>query len=139
MGAADGADPGLRKAEMLDLALGDQFLHRTGDILDRDVRIDAVLIKEIDPVGLEALERRIRHRPDAFGAAVGAAGAGAGAVRSGGPTLWPLGGGVGEVDHGHTIAMGRTLDQRKKAAGRRGAAAVRSGLRTGRYSRVSWR
>ena len=41
---------------MLDLAFGDQVLDRAGDILDRHVRIDAVLIEEIDAVGPQALE-----------------------------------------------------------------------------------
>src|SRR5271165_6841361 len=48
---------GLRKAEVLDLAFSNEALHRAGDVLDRDIRIDAMLIEEIDPIGLEALER----------------------------------------------------------------------------------
>ena len=36
------------KAEVLDLACLDQVLHRAGDVLDRHVRVDAVLVEEID-------------------------------------------------------------------------------------------
>ena len=51
MGAADCLDACLREAEVLDLALVDQLLDGPGDVLDRDVRVDAVLVEQIDAVG----------------------------------------------------------------------------------------
>jgi hypothetical protein len=56
-----------------DLALGDQLAHCPGDVLDRDVGVDAVLVEQVDPVGLQALERRVGHVPDVFRPAVQAA------------------------------------------------------------------
>ena len=47
----------LRQARMLDLALLNQFLHRAGDVFDRHVRVDAMLIEEIDGLDLEPLQR----------------------------------------------------------------------------------
>ncbi len=58
---------------MLDLALGDQVLDGTGDVFDRHGAIDAMLVEQVDAVGLQALERSLRHRLDALGTAVGAA------------------------------------------------------------------
>ena len=72
VGATDRLRSGFRQAEMLDLALGDQLAHRPGDVLDRHVAIDPVLIEEVDPVGLEPLERGLGHLADVLGAAVGA-------------------------------------------------------------------
>src|SRR5215475_12710837 len=42
---------------MPDLALLNQFLHRSGDVFDRRVRVDAVLIEKIDGLDPEPLER----------------------------------------------------------------------------------
>jgi hypothetical protein len=56
----------VRKAEVQNLALSDQLFDRAGDVLDRDVRIDAMLIEKIDAVGAEALERGIDDRLDVF-------------------------------------------------------------------------
>jgi hypothetical protein len=39
------------------LALGHEVLNRSGDVLDRDFRVDAMLIEEVDAVGAEPLER----------------------------------------------------------------------------------
>ena len=63
MRAPDGLRAGLGQSEMLDLALADQVLHRAGDVLDRHVRVDAVLIEQIDGVGLEPLERGFGDLP----------------------------------------------------------------------------
>lgn len=60
----------LREAEVLDLALADQLLDHARNVLDGHVRVDTVLIEEIDAVGLEPLERCIGHLPDALGPAV---------------------------------------------------------------------
>ena len=59
MSPADGRSARLRKAEVQNLALSDQLFDRAGDVLDRDVRIDAMLVEKIDTVGAEALERAI--------------------------------------------------------------------------------
>jgi hypothetical protein len=50
MGAPDGCRRGLRHPEVPHFALTDQILDRAGDVLDRDLGIDAVLIEEIDRV-----------------------------------------------------------------------------------------
>ena len=57
MGAADRLHAGFGQAEVLDLALLDQVLHRAGHVFDRHVRIDAVLVEEIDALGPQPLER----------------------------------------------------------------------------------
>jgi hypothetical protein len=54
--AANGRASGLGQTEVSDLPLLDQLLHSTGDVLDRHVRIDAVLIVQIDVVGLQPPE-----------------------------------------------------------------------------------
>src|SRR6266571_6673259 len=46
----------LRQAEVLDLAFADELLHGTGDVLDRHIGVDAVLVEEVDALGLEALQ-----------------------------------------------------------------------------------
>ena len=52
-----------------------RLLDRAGDVLDRHIRVDAVLIEEIDPIGPEALQRGFRDRLDVLRAAVQAAAA----------------------------------------------------------------
>ena len=54
--AANRLHAGLGQTEVLDLALANQVLHRTRDVFDRHVRIDTVLIEEIDPVGPEPFQ-----------------------------------------------------------------------------------
>src|SRR5258706_8308152 len=44
---------------MAHLAGRDQVLHRAGDVLDGDVRIDAVLVEKIDVVRAEASQHRV--------------------------------------------------------------------------------
>ena len=61
-----------------DLACLDQVLDRAGDVLDRHVRIDPVLVEQVDHVGVQALERGIRDGLDVFGPAVDATAALAG-------------------------------------------------------------
>ena len=41
-----------RKAEVLHFAFLDQVLHRARHVLDRHVRVDTVLIEQIDDIGL---------------------------------------------------------------------------------------
>ena len=47
-------DTGLGKAEVLHLALRDQLLDGAGDVLDRHVRVDAVLVEQVDRVDAAA-------------------------------------------------------------------------------------
>ena len=73
MGAADRLHAGLGEAEVLHLAFADQVLHRAGDVFDRHVRIDAMLVEEIDDVGPQPLERSLGDRLDVLRPAVEAA------------------------------------------------------------------
>src|SRR5579871_3092777 len=59
-----------REPKMLHLAFVDQLSYRTGNVFDRNVRIDAMLIKEIDNVGPEPTQRRLSHLPDVLRAAI---------------------------------------------------------------------
>ena len=59
----DGLRAGFRQPEVLDLAFRDKVLHRAGDVLDRHVRVDAVLVEEVDPVGPEALRATLPRPP----------------------------------------------------------------------------
>ena len=68
--AADRLHAGFGQAEVLDLAFADQVLHRARDVLDRHVRIDAVLIEQIDAIGLQPLQRGLGDLPDVLGPAV---------------------------------------------------------------------
>ncbi len=70
MRPADRLSAGLREAEVLHLALGDELLDRAGDVLDRHGGVDAVLVEQVDAVGLQALQGRVGHRPDALWPAV---------------------------------------------------------------------
>jgi hypothetical protein len=70
VGAADGIRVGFREAKMLYLALLDQILHRSGHILDGHIRVHAVLVKQIDGLDPQALERCLGHPPDLVWAAV---------------------------------------------------------------------
>src|SRR2546425_6037744 len=53
--------PGFGKAKMLRLPLLDQLLPRPSHIFDWHVCINAMLIKQIDGIDFETLERRVRH------------------------------------------------------------------------------
>jgi hypothetical protein len=54
--ASDRLRARFRKAEVLDFALLDKVLHRPCYVLDRHVRINAVLIEQIDSIDLQPLE-----------------------------------------------------------------------------------
>src|SRR5437879_12133452 len=58
------------QTEVLDLAFANKILYRPRDVLDRDVWVDAVLIEQIDPIGLESSQRRVAHLAGARGSAV---------------------------------------------------------------------
>src|SRR5438477_319 len=70
LGAADRAHAGFGHAEVLHLALRNQFLDRARHVLDRDVRVDPMLIIEIHDVRPETLQRSLDALLDALGAAV---------------------------------------------------------------------
>ena len=54
VGAADRVDAGLGHPEVVDLAGLDELLDGAGDVLDGDVRVDAVLVEQVDGVGAQA-------------------------------------------------------------------------------------
>ena len=56
MGATERPDAGFRHAEVLDLALRDQLLDCPGDVLDRHVWIDSMLVEEVDGFDAQPLE-----------------------------------------------------------------------------------
>ena len=68
--AAQRVQPHLRQAPVQNLALLHQVLDRAGDVLDRDLGIDAVLVEEIDAVGAKALEHPFDGELDVIRAAV---------------------------------------------------------------------
>lgn len=55
---------------MKDLPLRDQILHRSRDVLHRHICIDPVLVKEVDPVGPQPLQRFVGDLTDTLGPAV---------------------------------------------------------------------
>jgi hypothetical protein len=59
VGAANRLRACFRETEVCDLAFADQIFDRARDVLDRYVGVDPVLIEEIDPIGLEPLQRRL--------------------------------------------------------------------------------
>ena len=68
---ADGVDPGFGQADVADLALGDQLGEGADDLLDRRVRVDPVLVVQVDVVGVEPAQRSFDGDADVLGAAVG--------------------------------------------------------------------
>ena len=59
VGAADGCRPGLGQPDVQDLSLGHQFGEGADGVLDGSVRVDAVLVVEVDAVGSEPLQRAL--------------------------------------------------------------------------------
>ena len=70
MRSADRLHARLGEAEVPDLSRLDQLLHRAGDLLDRDVWIDAVLVEEVDRLGAKAPKRGVDALPDRLRPAV---------------------------------------------------------------------
>ena len=70
VGATDRLHSRFRKAEVLNLAFLDQVFHRPRYIFNRHVRIDAVLIEQVDDIDLEPLERGLRNLLDVLRPAV---------------------------------------------------------------------
>src|SRR5439155_13424964 len=58
------------KAKMFHLTLLDQLLHRPSHIVDWHVRINPMLIKQIDGIDFETLERRVSYLLDMFRPAI---------------------------------------------------------------------
>jgi hypothetical protein len=56
--------------EVPDLSLLDQLLHRSRHVLDRDVRVDTVLIEEVDRLDPESLERAVGALLDVLGVTI---------------------------------------------------------------------
>ena len=70
VGAADRVRRRLAQADVANLALLDELGHRPDGLLDRDVRVHAVLVVEVDVIGPEALERALDRAADVLGRAV---------------------------------------------------------------------
>jgi hypothetical protein len=69
VGAADGVDAGFGHPEVADIAGVDQLLDGAGDVLDRDVRVDTVLVEQVDGVGAQATQGAIDGDADVVGPA----------------------------------------------------------------------
>ena len=72
MRLADVGDTGLRQAEEPDLARLDELLHRADGLLDRDVRVHAVLVVQVDIVDVEPMKRASQASVDVVRRAVDA-------------------------------------------------------------------
>src|SRR5690606_6607719 len=70
MGAPNGLRAGLGKAEVLDLSSFDELFHCARDVLDGHLRVDAVLVKQVNGFYSEPLQRLVRHLLDVLGPAV---------------------------------------------------------------------
>ena len=57
---------GLRQPEVFHLSLLDEFFDGSGHIFNRDIRVDAVLVEQIDAIGPETLERSLGDFFDMF-------------------------------------------------------------------------
>lgn len=76
VGATDRLGTRFGKAEVPDLALLNQLLDGACHIFDGHLRIDTVLVEQIDHVGLESLQRRLGDLLDVLWPAVEAGGCG---------------------------------------------------------------
>jgi hypothetical protein len=68
--ATNGLHSGFRKAEVSDFALLNQILHGSGNVFNWNLRIDAVLIEQINYVGPESLERGVSYLLDVLRPAI---------------------------------------------------------------------
>jgi hypothetical protein len=66
VGATDRLHSCFRKAEVLNLAFLNQVLHRPRHVFDRHLRVNSVLIEQIDGIDLESLERALCGLLDVF-------------------------------------------------------------------------
>ena len=69
MCAADCLHACLGEAKVPNLALLDQILNRSGHVLDWHLWVDSVLVKQVDDLDVEPLERGFCDLPDMLGAA----------------------------------------------------------------------
>ena len=58
------------QTEVFDLTFFDELFNRASNFFNRHLRIDPVLIEQIDHSGLEPLERSLGNGSDALGSAV---------------------------------------------------------------------
>jgi hypothetical protein len=70
MRAPDGGSPCLTQSEVPYLALTDEIPHRAGDVFDRHVWVDAVLVQKIDRVDPEPPQRPLDRVTNALRSAV---------------------------------------------------------------------
>src|SRR5258708_9187805 len=70
MRAADCLCTRLGQTEVQHFSFCDQLFHRTGYVFNWHVRIDPVLVIQIDAVGSEALQGFLNHFPDVLRSAV---------------------------------------------------------------------
>src|SRR5271165_4005011 len=70
MCAADGLCSRFGEAEVLHFAFANQVLHRSGYVLNRHVRINAVLIEQVNDIGSKTLKRSLGHLLDVFRLAI---------------------------------------------------------------------
>ena len=68
--AADRVRRRLAQADVAHLALFDELGHRSDRFLDLHVRVDAVLVEEVDVIGAEALQRALDRAAHVVGRAV---------------------------------------------------------------------
>src|SRR5262249_2565728 len=69
VGATYGLHSGFGEAEMPDFTLTDQILDGSGDVFHGNVRVNTMLIEQIDPVSLQPLQGSICYSADVLGAA----------------------------------------------------------------------
>ena len=70
VGAADGLQPRFRQPVISNLPLRCEIFHRPGHILDGHLRIDAMLVEQVDAIGPQTSQLPVDHLPDVFGPAV---------------------------------------------------------------------
>jgi hypothetical protein len=70
VGAADRGGAGFGQADVADLALGHQLSQSAGGVLDRGVRVDPVLVVQVDVVDTEPLQGTFDRSADVSRAAV---------------------------------------------------------------------
>src|SRR5262245_55096814 len=70
MSAAYVLHAGFRETEMQNLSLADQLLDRAGNLFHRHVMVDPVLIEQVNPVSLQALQRSFQRSANTLRRAV---------------------------------------------------------------------
>jgi len=75
VGAADSCCAGFGEADVQDLALGHQLCEGADGVLDGSVRVDPVLVVEVDAVGAQPLQGALDRGADVRRAAVEHSGA----------------------------------------------------------------